>query len=140
MFRFVKLPVTVVLLMLQTPLYASDWRLVYEDDEEFEWVDVESLTRDGNVILAWTRVRYKEPQDDYGRLGQFRSSTASWLVNCKARRMAIKSEVVWVNPDFKGDAIDHWEKADSELEWFDLAPDAPGEMLLKIVCKNAPPK
>lgn len=128
-----------VLLMLWclTPrdVYAADWRVLDETNQLTWWLDVASLTREGDIVKAWTRTLFHSPQENSdGRL--WMSNTELLLIDCRRRMMALKQVTEWVSAHWKGDSVYDDVVPDEEVEWSDIPPSAAGDETMRLSCDN----
>ena len=120
-----RLVLCLLLTLAATPAWA-EWVKVSETDGNFFYIDPATIRRDGNLRKVWTINDLKQRHKD-GTM----SRRALYEFECKEERHRLLSISAHSDPMASGKVLE----IDSEPDkWSYIAPNTPGENILRRVC------
>jgi hypothetical protein len=132
-----RLIVATLLALVTGTAAASDWQIVCKSaNGDICSVDVASLTRHGNIVRAWFRAVYAEPQEVGGV--KYLSERTRYYFDCAERRVALKQSTAFADKEFNEVVYFGPSHDDALLKWRDVAPDSMIESQLEVACAEAP--
>jgi hypothetical protein len=115
---------------------ASDWQAIASTPERTIWMDMASMRRDGDALLAWFKQSYSANQkDNVGRA--YRSSRELWAFKCATGQIAPLQMTEYSGASGEGKVVDSEARDMVIAQWTYAAPDTVGEFLLQSACKQA---
>lgn len=123
------------LFCLVTDAIASDWISVDKDSNgNVQSIDLESITRNGDIAKAWTNIRFISPKNMEGEPRGLKIWSIKTLeyYNCQDRTSSSKTAIFY--SDNKGEKI--YKVADLKIEYQDIVPDTVGELFYETACKS----
>ncbi len=118
--------------------FASDWQFVGISKLGAYQMDAASLVRDGDIVKAWARTIYVEPQDMPGS-GKALSSRVRFAFDCSKRTSAVQELQYFESIDFENPVGTGGHVPDVLLDWSGAPPDSIAEGMLEFACSHAPP-
>lgn len=125
----IRLLSTTVLLLVSFSAFAG-WTELAADDVATEYVNFDTIQRDGNVVTMWNMSDFKEQQEvGNGRL--YQSSKAQQEYDCFANTKRLLTLIHYGNPMGKGNVafLDN-----TSGEWRKIRAGSLGEVHLKAAC------
>ena len=122
------------------PVGAADWHEVgISDDKTVYWVEVQSLSKQGDIVVAWIKKAYADPQSASNG-ATYNSDKVLRHFDCKKRQSGIKAMSFYSGADWSGSVVYTGNVSDEDVELSDIVPDTIGEAVLAFVCSKAPTK
>jgi hypothetical protein len=106
--------------------YASDWRLVWENEATQYFQDYDSFIKDGDLVSYWTRLNYLTGEKQGKSQGFF------YIMDCKKREYKIRYTIIYSEKNFRGEKIE--SKYDT-VNWTPIVPDTAADRTFNKYCR-----
>lgn len=116
---------------------AVEWVRVGDDAETLHFVDLESLSRDGDVVRLMKRALYREPQPIGDTPGMPLIRESVGVVECDCARRQHRAVSIRLISD---DSREIWNSGDMRRVWEVIEPGSPGRATLDFVCARTAPR
>lgn len=116
--------------IISTHVYASNWVLISSDSQVKDYIDADSLARDGDEITVWEKTIYNKPnKSPDGKL--FSALTVKTIYNCD--RQTYKT-LYYQASTKNGTLIHHYNVPYYKQTDEPIVPDSVGDTILKYIC------
>lgn len=113
----------------------SEWVPVGETDELSDYVDAQSIARNGNSVKAWFLDDFYEAQHWKKGAKPFMSRKSYVHFNCKQRTFAVSQILLYSKSLARGDMVHKTSpRKESRLRYEEVPPDSLLEDMLDFAC------
>lgn len=113
-------------LFLLTNAHASDWRLVWENENVEYFHDYDSFIKEGDLLSYWTRINYLS-EDKRGK-----SQGYFYIMDCKKREYKIRYVIIYSEKNFRGEKI---ESRYDTKDWTPIISDSAADQTFNKYCR-----
>lgn len=126
-----RLLIALILVFFSSPLLAG-WTELVADDIASEFVNYDSIEKDGGIVTMWNMSDFRHPQEvGNGRL--FLSTKVKQAYDCQNAKKRIVSLIHYIKPMGVGEIA----FLDNTLgDWRDIKTGSLSEVHLKAACKK----
>lgn len=122
------------LAILASSASASDWNLVYSDQDQSIFVDKSSISMKGKYRKAWSQWIYVKPKKDiYG--SDYAASRNLEYYDCTEKTSSTLQYVTYKTGDIS-EVVRPYSYDLKNVRFDDIIPDTIGELLFKYVCEK----
>jgi hypothetical protein len=112
----------------------GNWQKAAEADSQTAFVDIDSITQVDNGWRAVSKINFNTPQP--WRSGTFQSARNTYIIDCGARRLADRENLIFAGPDLSGKQLSRASRNANNLIWRDAAAGTVDGQILTFACNH----
>jgi hypothetical protein len=121
--------IILLLVAVSGPTLASDWVSYGTSGDGIQlFIDMASLSRDGDYAKAWIELNYEKVKSEKAR-----KSVELWKFDCREKTSITLYQVRYAS---NGAVISSRSTSETRYDYVPVAPDTFGEFVLKAACTS----
>lgn len=112
----------------------GNWQKAAEADSQVAFVDIDSITQVDAGWRAVSKINFSSPQP-WGN-GTFLSARNTYILDCGARRLADRENLIFEGPDLSGRQLSRASRSSGNLIWRDAAEGTVDGQILTFACNH----
>lgn len=122
-----------LLLFVPSVLFAQNWKTVTQSETGTRYsYDPASLKREGEIVIYWELVDYKNPLNSQDLV--IASSKSKIIQDCKNNRFKVSELIDYDSQEGMGKIVNI--ELIRTTDWYQGVPDTVNDVFMKLVCKK----